>query len=69
MAISASSTARRNRDRMLAVGECLTREPVALATDGGKFEHARVRPDGGEHDIDFVGVAHAEHLAASSSAS
>ena len=56
-------------ERMLSVGERLARELVALAPDRRKLEHAGVRPDGSKHDIHFVCVAHAEHLAASSSAS
>lgn len=56
-------------DRMLAVGERLACKPVALASHGREFEHARMRPDGGEHDIDVFGGAHAEHRAASRSES
>ena len=54
---------------MLSVGERLARELVALAPDGRQLEHAGVRAYGGQHDVDFVEGAHAEHLAASSSAS
>ena len=57
------------RQRMLPVGERLARERLGLTRDARQFEHAAVRAGGREHDVGFVRVAHAEHLAASSKAS
>ena len=55
--------------RMLPVGERLARERLGLTRDARQLEHAAVRAGGREHDVRFVRVAHAEHLAASSKAS
>jgi hypothetical protein len=56
-------------ERMLSTGERLACDLLALAPQGGKLEHAGVGAYGGQHDVDFVEGTHAEHLAASSSAS
>ena len=69
MAISASSAARRKPSGCWPSARAWRASSSHSRPTVGQFEHAGVRPHGGQDDIDFVVAAHAEYLATSSSAS